>query len=319
MGTFSEEVATSIRGGLCALLAASDGATALVNRLSGVDSGALNIARALRRQLCSDDPDNDPVLPPPPFTGGQCVKQYNLTLSGTRASSCAGTPGPFSQIAGPIWGPIAGAFVGEDNCPPGATVAQGNINIVARSTIGGSLGPLQARPIALNAISVSISNVTVVNGTPDDCGDPPPILPPPLNPITYDTDVTYNIDGDTNITVPLTAVFSPIYVALDGTLRVPVNVDVGGVEFTGNVEISPNFEVNIRPRGITDGPGGRDGGDDGGGADDPVPVPEEEEENSPIIGVLVFSAAAGTNKATLLNSNGAQHLCAANCQRSICN
>jgi len=85
-------------------------------------------------------------------------------------------------------------------------------------------------------------------------------------------------------------------------------VDVGGVEFTGNVEISPNFEVNIRPRGITDGPGGRDGGDDGGGADDPVPVPEEEEENSPIIGVLVFSAAAGTNKATLLNSNGGPNI-----------
>src|SRR3990172_2298184 len=104
MGTFSEEVANAVRGALCATLAASDGATALVNRLSGVDSDFLNVARPLRRQLCSDDPANDPTYTPP-FEGGQCNSNGGGYLVVVEVTDCAdSTTNITRRCRGPIRG-----------------------------------------------------------------------------------------------------------------------------------------------------------------------------------------------------------------------
>lgn len=280
----------------CPVLAANDYVLGSVGSfVPGLNAPALAAINALRK-LYGCDPGDDVQPPLPEFTGGQCVKRYNVTLSGTRASSCLGTPGPFSQIAGPIWGPITGAFVGEDNCPPGSTVAQGNINIVARSTIGGSLGPLQARPVAISAISVGISNVTVVDGTPDNCGDPEPVYPPPIN-YDIDVDITYNNEEGDEVNVTIPFIFTPIQVDFNGTLRMPFTFDFGGNTFTGNFSLDPEFSLTINPPGLPPGTGqGTEDLPPGDPGDEVEPVPPDQK----IIGVVVTSSIVGEQQLTTI-------------------
>src|SRR3990172_10448521 len=114
MITFAEGVAQAARGTLCALMAANDNINRLFANIGADPFGFYPAMSGLRRQLCSDDPDNDPVYEPP-FTGGQCPGvQYNIfweqrQFDGTnyiwvaRSRIAAGMTGPL-QIDNPLTG-----------------------------------------------------------------------------------------------------------------------------------------------------------------------------------------------------------------------
>jgi len=129
-----------------------------------------------------------------------------------------------------------------------------------------------------------------LDGLSDNCGDPPPIIGAPSD-VTYEApDITYNIDDSTEITVPISFVFSPAFLDINGSINVPVKFDVGGVEFSGAVEISPEFNFEFNPSGVGGGPGTVDDPDGIGEPGIPSdPVEDPEEGTLPIIGVLVYS------------------------------
>jgi len=79
-----------------------------------------------------------------------------------------------------------------------------------------------------NGTSANLANLSITifrtDGQPDNCGNPPPVLPPPA-PIEIDIDITFDEGDETNITIPFALVFAPVYVALDGTLNIPITLD----------------------------------------------------------------------------------------------
>lgn len=280
MVSFSEAVQESGRLALCSLFAGNEAVNALISPIAGDSLGLYPLTSGLRRKLCSDDPANDPEYEPP-FEGGQCAgTTYQINWTQIRP----GLPDfpDSNQRVGPLT--LSRALDPGDTsvgCAPGTTFQRYTM------LSGGS-------PLGLTSgCGVSIADLTVspLFGGSDACGDPPPPPPGPPADVVYEgDDITYNIDESTEITVPISFVFSPAYIDLDGSINIPVRFDAGGIEFNGTVEISPEFNFEFSP-------GGAGGG--GGTVDDPdgigepgipsEPVEDPDENTLPIIGVLVYS------------------------------
>jgi len=287
MITFAEGVAQATRGTLCAVMAVNDNINRLFAKIGADPFGFYPAMSGLRRQLCSDDPDNDPIYVPE-FTGGQCVGvNYNVTIlrENYPFSDCS-TLGPVSTT-NTYLGPIRGLVTRTEN-PSGPLCTPGGNAVYLRY---GS-NPIQESPVAGAGYgaTASITSVVRADALPDDCGDPPPVIGPPGDVIVEGDNITYNIDESTEITVPISFVFAPAYVDLDGSVTVPVNIDVGGIEFSGTVEIAPEFNLTIKPKGLNPSPGAPDDPDEIGEPGEPsTPIDDEEELESTIVGVLVYS------------------------------
>lgn len=283
MPNFVEAMTGFMRDNFCAALGVLGDAITLGSRISVGGVGAVNVANGLGALVCDRPPDN---LQPPPseFQGGQCEGvRYLFSFTGTVPNSA---PQNFSAIA---FGPTR--F--DRSLNPGDTCGSNPGNLTyKRWTLIGSDGP-QGVWAGCGA-ELTVNSVTPLSGGANNCGDPPPDYPPPGDTYNFGGDVTYEGDDGIDITVPTTVVFAPIYNDIDGSLRVPVTVNVGGVEFTGNLEVSPSFTLNLRPKGITSGPGEPDDPELGPGQPG-VPVPEDEEDFEAIVGVLVFSTLVGNN------------------------
>jgi len=170
----------------------------------------------------------------------------------------------------------------------------------------GSIQPLAARQIfdVVDRQQDSFTlQITGVCSGPGNCGDPPLDLPPPA-PIEVNVNIDYdNFEGDNfNITVPL--IFAPVYIALDGTLRIPIRID--DLNLFGEINLDNDFEITVDlGGGASDGPGP-------GGTDDPDTTPGEpnlDGEDPPlgpastIIGVFVRSQLTIGNRTTLIPDN----------------
>lgn len=225
------------------------------------------------RRLAGCPPEGDIEPPTPPFPGGQCAGQlYNVTASGLNA---LGTT--ITNTRGPLVGPIGGLVFDPPNEFGGvfvrAQTGDGPSNTSFATTSPGNASTWQI---------ISISPVTASQG--DECGDPPPIYPPPTE-VNIDVDVTIEgDDGDLVVTIPF--IFSPITVNFDGTLRIPFTFDFGGFSFTGSFPLDFNIPITINPPSLPPG-SGEDfdsvGDDEPGGTVPPLPPGEK------IIGVVVNS------------------------------
>lgn len=285
-----EAITAQVKSGLCFVLGNAEEGAAFVSRVYGTSFGAYQGASGLRRLLCSDDPDNDPTYEPP-FEGGQCVEKYivEYTLD-------AGGPSPSTGTLLAI-GPIQGLI--EEPQPSGSVrvFLRANSGVVFGGQCFNVLFPSGPQNTLLGTYTPSGGSTSRIEGlTPcgaDNCGDPAPVLPPPTEYVYEPGDITYNIDGDTNITVPFTAIFAPVFLDFDGSIRVPVKIDLGGLSFDGTVSIAPTFNVEIKPSFEFGGPGAPDDpdviGEPGGGAE---PIEDVEELDSTIVGVLIFSDIA---------------------------
>lgn len=298
---FSNALTDFMRSNLCTALGVLGPAVTLGQKLSPIGFPPVNVPNALSMLLCDAPPDRLPP-PEPPFTGGQCVgRTYTVTMEveSYPFSDCS-TFGPGTTSLG-FPGPIRG-LVTRTESPSGDLCTPAGNAVYLRHGPGTSDETLIVG--AGYGATASILSVVPEDGLPDTCGDPPPIIPPPDVTYEFGDDITYNIDDSTEITVPVTAVFAPIFVDLDGSLKIPVTVDVGGVEFNGTLEVAPEFNLEIKPTKIIAGPGRPDDPDPPGGQPQ-VEVPEDVEDVDTIIGVLVFSQFDGDeNNATGFPSVG---------------
>lgn len=292
MPTFGEAIKESTRLALCAVFAANESVNALLSPVFGDSLGLYPASSGLRRKLCSDDPANDPMYVPE-FTGGQCPNVlYRVDYEFRNGSN------PFVPAVLFERGPLSisnalGSGDADAQCQPGATFT--------RKTLVGFNGVTRVLSSGCNTDSRVVA-VGPQGGGPNNCGDPPPPPGPPPGPVEFPTDITYNIDGDTTINVPVNLIFAPAYVNADFGIEIPVDITVDGLEFKGEATFSPEFNLTFEPKGVQPGPGVPDDDDDGGGGGGGTPVPENEDDFTPIIGVLVFSEVVSENKASVLES-----------------
>lgn len=300
MATFFEAVAGAARSSLCAIIAVNDDGARLFRRVipgPASTSDYLNFFAPLRRQLCND-PDYDP--PEPPYTGGQCDAIYQVTFEGVRGNGAVDTP--FTRrVHGPLGGTRALASGGS---------AQLQVECRAILTGTTTCGPLTPgefvfRNVGLGGSAYVDGNLNIVSTSicsgVDDCGDPPVDPPPPPGPVTRPTTVIYNTDEGDEITEEGDFIFAPFFSVGDLDIRVPFELNLGGVNFKGEVNIAPEFSLSIAPR-FNFGGGGA--GDDPDGLIDVDPEeteePEEGEDDPVIIGVLVRSEIIGELRATAI-------------------
>jgi len=291
MTTFAEATATAIRSATCALLIGSDTGYRLFGG-SLLDPGnAGNVAAALRRQICDGDPDDDPGPPTTEYSGGQCAGNYRVDFTAVRSDS-ATTSGFINLL-----GPLGATFT---NRPDG--VGNNTFGMFAQDGSGNSTPQAFFTYPLTDSWTLTITAVTPFPGVPNDCGDPPPIAQP--EPQEQPIEVTYNVDDSTEVTLDGTLVIAPVYVGINGKLYAPIQVDLGGIEWSGNIELSPDFTININPKGINDGPGTVD---NPGDLDEPSPDTPEPTEPPPlgevIIGVIVRCTLPAENNVSAIDAS----------------
>ncbi len=293
-------VATALVALRCTLLADDPYVLGSVSRVLPATRPAFIRALNQTRRLVGCPPlgDSDDIEPPPPpFTGGQCdCLSYQVTFQVNGTQDFNGAPRVFTGQRR-VRGPISGGQVSENG---------GNFLMNARSPFGSIAAPtpgcqapglyqLVAMGTPISDASLTSFSVTPLNQAPDDCGDPPPTYPPPINFVT-NIDVTYEgDDGDITVNVPF--VFAPIAVNFDGTLRIPLSFSLGGFEFSGNLSL-PDFNLTINPPALPPGSGEdlTPVGDDDPGETIPPRPPEEK-----IIGVVVNSVVTQPGRVGSVN------------------
>lgn len=284
---FDEAVADFVQTGLCVVTGAAEG---FANLAAGIVPGLgnqtqANILRALRLRVCGDDGPIEDVFPPS-VQGGQCPGiNYTVVVQQNRADTgepappfTLGTfPGPIREVS-PLFPPV--------NCS--------NPGLPANNYYRFENG--QGNPIyQSNSCSAFLQNPTLIctpnsPEPPGGCGNPPPIPPGTTPaPVTYEGDTIINIDGGTQITIPTAVIFAPISVDLDGSVSVPLNIDLGGINFDGTLELFPDFNLELFPNGLNPGAGSSDDEDElaepspGG----PTTPPDNPDDPRRIIGVQI--------------------------------
>lgn len=292
--------AEAVRGLQCQLLAANEYVAGAIGTINPVTRVTAPIAINGLRRLLGCNEDDDYENPPPPFTGGQCDGVvYNVDWTWLNQLGNEASAG--DRIAR---GPIGGIRMRQ------STAALSIVELLCRGTSAGNCGStppplvpqqwLEFASASALRTSPSIEVLTRCSGV-DDCGDVGPgEFPPPTN-ITNNVDVTYNIDEGNEVTVNIPFIFAPIKVNFDGTLRIPFTFDVGGVEFSGDINLGSNNDVTINPPALPTGDGqGTDTLPPGDPGDDVPPAAPDEK----IIGVVVNSSIAGEQQLTTIAQQG---------------
>ena len=275
-----EAVDDAVTAGFCFVSGNAEGLLGLAQGLprvfpigaaGDVPSLAYDNLRRIRARYCGGDGGEEI---PPPFSGGQCPTTYLVNLVNTSTTSPFPATGQVFAI-----GPIRGVQV-----RPGINPGTIFIDVLANPTAGFRTGN--------EGEQWSISSVSRVDNQPDDCGSPPPILPPPSIP-SFDID----IEVGPSLTIPATIIYAPIQIDVNGTVNIPVTVNLNGeFPFTinGTLEIAPEFNFNLDPSEFyPEEPEEPEPNPEPEGDDETTEPEEPEDEPSPddpIIAVVVSGA-----------------------------
>lgn len=245
MADYTEGLGNAIREGFCtiapaaavgALIFAGVATLGVADVVAGVAAGAVGL-HAYNRYCNQPLPDEG--RPSPPFSGGQCPVDYNVTYafeSSSNFSSSSPTYSPGTDVRNFIRGPITGIRV---DISPTRNTARIFIQHNGTETLGfgqsGSTGDQDIRNVRITGV------VPSAGGDPNACGSLPPV-PPVLTP--GDNIVTNNItyinnEGDT-VTIPVTLAFGYAQIDFNGTVTVPVKVN-----FDLNPELNLNGDINL--------------------------------------------------------------------------
>lgn len=241
---------------------------------SSIGEFGINAARFLHNQVCNTPP---PAEPDPPFSGGQCAVQYDVTVQITRASGTIQNPFTVGTVR--VNGPVgsAGFLSGAGNS---------TLVFVNASPVGGSPpGRYSVGSVATNfgggenVNAAYIINIVRVDGQPDNCGDPPPVIPPYTpgsNSVT--NNVNYTDEGGNNITIPVVVAFGYAKVDVNGTLNIPFTLNL---DITPTANITGNFNLNTGDVTYNAGNPALPPANCGGNSDDFSPDPDNPPPNSP--------------------------------------
>lgn len=284
VGNFVESTREAVRTGLCNYLTFVGKGRSWVNELSPVDLP--DFGEFWNRVLC----DRNESLPPTPpqFTGGQCPGvEYDVFFTfdyrGTQGPNCTLSTGSRTRRG---LGPVQGVFVTAEDSP---NPDRYNSVVTTRFADGDQVGPATFTEFECDGYAVTGVTVTRVDGQPDDCGDPPPVVEPfPPQGDTINIDVTYtNNEGDIVTELGDFNLFAPIVIA-PVTIVAPIRVNLPDVSFNGQIVLSPEFEVDLFPPSFDKAPGVV--------GEESEPPPEDSKRE--LLGVRVRCGNPGDTQAT---------------------
>lgn len=302
MAGFLVEAAKAVQGLQCQILAANEYVAGAVGRFNPVTRITAPIALNGIRRLLGCPQNGDFETPPPPFIGGQCecgLYGINARVQGTSDQ----TGNPFvRELTGIFFGPISNLV---RFAPAEFRFGHRGQYFDESSTCGEP--QFSNIPIGFPSgdAAVTLFEVVIFPAS-GDCGNPPIDYPPPSN-FTTNTNITYNIDNGDEVTVTVPFVFAPITANFNGTLRIPFTFDLGGIEFSGNIDLGPDFDVTINPPALP--PASGDDTDTlppGDPADEVDPLPLDQK----IIGVAVSSSIIGEQQLTTILTQGMPNILA---------
>jgi len=194
--------------------------------------------------------------------------------------SSAGTQNGMVSVVGPIRG------TGSVPTVPG----QVQVGVNARNALGAEFFWPAGATQQEFAGSISITNITRVDGLPDDCGNVPPPPPPPFPPpgVTYNRPITYtnNEGDDITINAPIT-LYAPV-VDINGNWTIPFDIELPDVTIPGDFVFAPDIDINLYPQRPTGDRGKADNEDEINDAEDEDGEPDPPDERGEvIIGVIV--------------------------------
>jgi hypothetical protein len=114
-----------------------------------------------------------------------------------------------------------------------------------------------------------VLSVSRLDGLPDDCGNPPPVIDPSPVPLPPETiPIPYTDPSGVTVFIPVAFAAGFIYINASGEFNIPVTVNVDGrLNLNGNFNFNGgDIRINIGGGGNGGSPGeGPGGGGDGGG------------------------------------------------------
>lgn len=243
--SFRDELVNGIRNGFCTILATQANYYGFIGDVfPWLPAGyTAELMRMAYRLACNREP---PDAPTADFTGGQCFTPY--TWQGTRISRRYDglSPSDIVFTRGNVYGRIGAVEVFEE---PGTFGNDWRSRIPSTDASGvTTYTDLGTEPASTN-IKTVWQNITVTrqDGLPDNCGNPPAPTPTPepgYNSPLIVVNYTDNSSNDVNLNTRFT--FLQPIVKIDGTIRVPLRVDVGdiGVNIRGDINLNTG-DINI--------------------------------------------------------------------------
>lgn len=236
--------------------------------------------RSAQQVACNRTPDSVGGVIAPPFTGGQCPGVlYQFTYNPSPSPPFSGNPILSAAGRGPL-------------TLDAGTDPNGGVFAIIRDQSGAGIASAGTNDPDVDSIELNITNMTRLDGQPDDCGDPPPEVPP-YNPEdwTFNPTIDYDDDDGNTVTINPEIVIQPNILGPGGDLEVPFTV-----EFSPEVNLTGNFNLNTGDLVINGG--GNGSGQDFSGPQEEPQEPGEQEEQENIIGVRVISSEDGSGVET---------------------
>lgn len=311
--SFSEGLAEAVKDAFCAITGTGTQVAALFGAMTPGegDDNLIEFGRQMHLLLCDEPP---PVPPPPVFPPGACPVPYRIESRYVTELGAEQVPGlqvyacnSESPIFGPIVGPIRETTPGgEEWVIYGSDGGGGTVRAPVSTTFF---------PPSVNIAQPSLT-LSRCDGGADECGTPERPQPPDEWNVEGDT-IVFTPPGGSPIEVPVEITFAVPVFNIDGTVSIPVSVEVGvNPEFNFEVPIEVNFNLpsgDVTPRippgpdvpddrpppgskpgdYIPTGPGGTPPAGGGNGDGNPPPPPPDTSIVTVIRGATVFVDVVG--------------------------
>ncbi len=231
MASFGEAVGSAAKTAVCIALGSDPTALRLLRRV-GLDNNPLKrTVDEFRRVLCSNP---DPIqIPPSGGPGGRCPTNYIVTYGYSGFSNFFGRIESVENVSSEVPGPVGGirAQIGPGGSGLDVFIV-GSDGDISRLGVGGSWSP---------PVEAHITSVRREDNLPDNCGDRPSDTDQNPTPVTINRDITYVTNNNNNITENgAIKIFAPI-LNLNGELSFPINVNLGGLDVTGELNLNGDF------------------------------------------------------------------------------
>lgn len=242
MSDYVNGLTNAIRNAYCNVLGNINNFNAHYSRLPfGWTNAAGPIAGHLYRSMCNREP---PPMPPPPFYGGQCCGRLYKVAAALYVVDQDGYV--YADVTNEST--VNGRIITADLQFGQGTWASRLVYSPSPNCDGIAYGSFGAGTLFSSSRDMSNSTITIVNITPldgpDDCGDPPPVIPEPEP--GYDRpDFTFNYSPDfgPDIEINGNLTFSRPTINFDGNLNIPVRINLGGLNpsFNGQLNLNGPF------------------------------------------------------------------------------